>query len=266
MHIGRAPHLFRRAVAQIGHWVRGNKRVVVVATAHKVGSTWLYDMAKELGCYRVLHPPSQLTETGTVKLDESAFYEYLSRLRGAFITKSHSFPPNPEHLAGIKDNLRLVTMLRDPRDVIVSSSFYLARLEPSLGGWGPEFASLPEKQQMLEVIARGDFLLDRLEAWAFTDCAFRTRYEDLLENPVEVLRALAQYLDIDASNSRIHRIVQRNSFVRVTGRRPGTSANAFRRKGISGDWKNYFDEEVVERFQFPHDGRWNKLLAELRYE
>lgn len=41
---------------------------------------------------------------------------------------------------------------------------------------------------------------------------------------------------------------------------------AFLRKGIVGDWENYFDRDVVRAYKTEKEGRWNRLLVKMGYE
>ena len=102
-------------------FVLGECLVVVVATPHKVGSTWLYKMLLDVGDTDdgMRQVPRTFHEIGALLLQPGVF-PCLRRLHGYVIFKSHSFPPSPKTARGIK----LVTMYRDPRDVVVSSAFY----------------------------------------------------------------------------------------------------------------------------------------------
>ena len=46
-------------------------------------------------------------------------------------------------------------------------------------------------------------------------------------------------------------IVEKYSFEKLSGRKQGQENNSkFLRKGIAGDWKNYFNKEARELFDF----------------
>jgi hypothetical protein len=89
------------------------------------------------------------------------------------------------------------------------------------------------------------------------------RYEDLLKDNVSALTsALQAYLKIDVDHDEIFRIVEHYSFKHRTGRKPGTEdRGSFVRKGISGDWKNYFSSEARQVF----DHYAGDMLIELGY-
>ncbi len=78
---------------RFNRFVIRKRLVVVVGTAHKVGSSWLYGMLRDVGYFEPgLHQVSpQFHQTNTFLLEPQAF-EQLDLLRGHKIFKSHSYP------------------------------------------------------------------------------------------------------------------------------------------------------------------------------
>ena len=144
--------------------------ILIVATAHKVGSTWLYQMLKEIPLFQTPLIPQGFEETGTLKVDNPMVLDFFRSLRGGFVFKSHSYPISysiPEDFPG---QIEFITMFRDPRDVIVSACFYLNKLPSELGGFEPQYRDLSVHDQILSLIegGRGDFILNRMEQWLHT--------------------------------------------------------------------------------------------------
>jgi hypothetical protein len=238
-------------------------RVVVLASAHKVGSTWLFDMIAELGKFKKTPPPRSYNDTGTLIIDRDDLSNYFRYLPGRRIFKSHSYPPNFNYDRHVK----LVNIFRDPRDVIVSNIFYLANLDPQLGGWGAEFKSLSESERILLFIRKGDFCLTRLENWFAHKSGFKIRYEELLINCAGQLSKLFDWLELSVSPEDIEKTVEIHSFKNRSNRNPGQeNINSFFRKGISGDWKNYFDRNCIRALKTEKGRRWNRLLLDMQYE
>lgn len=100
--------------------------------------------------------------------------------------------------------------------------------------------------------------------WRGRDGVLMVKYEDMLHSPVDTLSALLKPLASSPLDlEKIHKIVEHYSFVNQTGRRPGEeSRNSFARKGIHGDWRNYFTSESAQLF-YRYAG---DLLIELGYE
>ena len=90
------------------------------------------------------------------------------------------------------------------------------------------------------------------------------RYEDLLTEPVDTLkRAIEHITGESAEMARIERAVEHFSMAKDTGRKPGEEARtSFIRKGIAGDWKNYFTPEIARVF----DELAGETLIKLGYE
>jgi hypothetical protein len=78
-----------------------------------------------------------------------------------------------------------------------------------------------------------------------------TTYEWLLHDPVKEVSAIVAFLAVDISQEQIAEVCRRHSFHLLYKRRPGTEQrdNAWGRKGIVGDWKNWFDSDMLEKTQ-----------------
>lgn len=240
--------------------------IIVVGSAHKVGSTWLVNLLADLFFLPQLKIPSRLAgKKLKVDVPLEAIFEYLSSLRHSCIHKTHAFPPKglPPSL---KSRLKLITVVRDPRDMLVSSAHYLANLPEHEGGWGASFRALPVKQRILRLIDEGGFLLERLDAWAHTEGVIQVRYEDLKNAPRRVIREIAMDCNLPFHEGRAGVVIDNNDFSRKANRKPGVEdESAFLRKGVVGDWINVFDDDVIDAFNAGKEGRWRLLTIDLGY-
>lgn len=77
------------------------------------------------------------------------------------------------------------------------------------------------------------------------------KYEDLLINDTQILKnILIDDFQLPISNEKLNEIIIKNKFSNLTGREPGTEdILQHNRKGIKGDWKNYFTSELKELFK-----------------
>jgi hypothetical protein len=99
-----------------------------------------------------------------------------------------------------------------------------------------------------------------VQDWADTD-AFQVKYEDLLVKPVEIMVDSLKYLGKEADISVVEQVVENNKF-NAQKKKTGSHQMSFVRKGISGDWKNYFNEKSKKVFkEFA-----SKELIKLNYE
>lgn len=90
------------------------------------------------------------------------------------------------------------------------------------------------------------------------------KYEAMLEDTERVVTQVFEFLGVSTETSIVRRAVEENSFERKSGgRRPGQADPlAFVRKGIAGDWKNYFSDDDKALFKRVA----GHMLVELGYE
>ena len=89
-----------------------------------------------------------------------------------------------------------------------------------------------------------------VQNWVGRSGCVEVKYEDLRVRPVEELQRVVEQLSgQESSTRRMAEIVEANSFERMSGRKAGKEdTSSFMRKGIVGDWKNYFTQEAKEQF------------------
>lgn len=97
------------------------------------------------------------------------------------------------------------------------------------------------------------------------DRVVMVKYEDLLTNATSTLEHLLgqMFPNERFKKEELEKIVERYSFKNQTKRQNGEeSTQSFLRKGISGDWRNYFGKKESELFKH----YTKKLLVDLGYE
>jgi hypothetical protein len=93
---------------------------------------------------------------------------------------------------------------------------------------------------------------------------YLVKYEDLLQDTEETLRKIiVDFFELKVNENRLKQVIDKFSFENQTNRNKGEEdLKSFLRKGISGDWKNNFDEQAKAKFK-----RYaGKMLIELGYE
>ena len=97
----------------------------------------------------------------------------------------------------------------------------------------------------------------------FGDNYLEVRYEDLLEDSQSQMKRLFEFLGVEQTPEVLDRIIQENSFEKITGRSRGQEdSSVFHRKGVAGDWKEVFTDRDRQTFETTA----GDLLAELGYE
>lgn len=164
---------------------------------------------------------------------------------------------------------RAFMMIRDPRDVIVSGYFSHKNSHP-LGEWSDlenirmKLNELSLNDGLLSEIDRG-YALNWFKTVGFNNPKIKiVRFEDFVCENFRTVRDIVDFLNISISDDSLLEIVKQNTFERQTqGRSPGVeNINHHFRKGISGDWKNYFTPEHCDVF----NKKWGDLLINLGYE
>ncbi len=148
------------------------------------------------------------------------------------------------HLSGIK----YVILFRDLRDVAVSYSLYVSRTP-----WHPDYRPYQKLtvQEMLAKFAETHLLAYShwIELWHENrdpELSLMARYEDLRSDPEKVLQEVASHFGIDSSPDLISDLIKRYALDQSQGegdeeiRRLGSVV----RKGIIGDWANYFSSDL----------------------
>lgn len=195
---------------------------------------------------------------------------------------------------GIPGNKRILYLVRDGRDVMVSLYFHQLiwneknRLNPkdvmyhrAQTGFGDfedvrgnmkdfieyTFTSKPSKWQhftyMGDWASYNDAWLTEMESG--NTGIYMIRYEEMLRDTYAAMEQLLinHLVQEEIDSGRLHKIVDAFSFEKQARRKKGEEKkNSFLRKGIAGDWKNYFGPEEKEAFRH-YTG---DLLVRLGYE
>jgi hypothetical protein len=245
------------------------QKVLFVAGLPKSGSTWLERMLSSYpGFHQLLIPDVaayELTSGGShdYELPDDMFSRFGKML---VLTKMHVHGSIHNVKVLRQAGIRYVVLYRDLRDVAISHHFYV-RQTP----WHPEYPvyvnlSLPEglaafAERTLEPFA------DWVRLWHQNrdpEMSLELRYEHMLTDPIRVMTRVAQHFELDSSTETTRSIVERHSFKRLSGGRAQgqDSHSSFFRKGISGDWKNHFTDELRDIYK----QRIGDFLVEFGYE
>ena len=167
-------------------------------------------------------------------------------------------------------NSKTIQLVRDGRDVVTSGTFDWI-LKDSHGT--DRFSFFVEKRPGIRMKRFfDDKMLDRwvtlwrqpIEAYERFEQGLVIRYESMKDNQAAVLRQVFDYLGCESSEPVIAECIERATFEKMSGRQVGDDAQplAKARKGIAGDWKNYFTRRDGQLF----DELAGDLLIKLGYE
>ncbi|MFC2088646.1 sulfotransferase domain-containing protein [Calditrichota bacterium] len=239
---------------------------LIIVSGHRVGSTWIFNVLADLGIFYPAVLPVQYRQQSKgfrfINLQADGALNYLSQRSEYRIYKSHSLPPI-ENTTGIK----YLAVFRDLRDAAVSNAYYVANLSPELGGW-MEMESMTIPERIKYYLRRSEYDINLTSHWFALSDAVKVFYEQMQKDTVGTVQSVLNELGLSIPVHIVEQAIKRNSFVRMAkGRKPGqTNGQSFYRKGIIGDWKNYFDQDLIECFKTAQNGRWNSLLVKMGYE
>lgn len=204
----------------------------------------------------------------------------LRAMRPPRIFKTHAAWPDLP-VAGCTEHAppaeaRVVVVVRDPRDVMVSL-FYHSRSIRGIsyaGTWDDWFEAFVDGTAPVPMAvggsdedgegAKSDWFTQTLGWWAVHRAnpgrVLWVRYEDMLAQPLQQVRAVAQAIRPAAAQDEglLRRIVAASSFGEMKQRHEADSANAEMRnegeaghfrKGRAGDWRNHLTPNQRVRFE-----------------
>jgi hypothetical protein len=241
----------------VSYWVRGGTKVealrkILVNGSPKTGTTWMSLLLKSLPGFQfsghVIQRKGKLLRASPGEI----FHGHL--------------PYSPELQSQLdQSGVRTILMVRDPRDQTVSRMFHIRR--QTSHPWHKRFGQMDEDEALMACIEGRHpqelpdvtTLIALTRSWrAAGKSVCRVRYEDLLGDPSRQMHAVFDFLSIQVSDGLLESIIKRNRFERLTigrnifrlarARGEPDPASHFR-KGIKGDWRNYFKPEHTARFK-----------------
>ncbi|MEM8504539.1 MAG: sulfotransferase domain-containing protein [Cyanobacteria bacterium P01_D01_bin.1] len=171
-----------------------------------------------------------------------------------------------------QNDYRVFAIIRDPRDIIISWYFSVKLThEPSSIGVRSHRKSLRELPLYDGLLYSINNCLRPLRIISSWKKAEETnpevkvfRYEDLTQRDnVQVFKQLFDHCGLSKSEESLQDILKRYSFESLTSRAAGqTDFSSHLRKGVAGDWANYFTREIQQEFSRVH----GDLPAALGYQ
>jgi Sulfotransferase domain len=227
-------------------------------THYKAGSRWIFRILKRCVDERVLQVRGDLAEVLEEPIQPGRVYSacYLRREQFEAINR----PPDSRHFF----------ILRDLRDTLVSGYF-------SLKGSHPQYQNeaVIAMRDRLQSMDLEQGLAHTLDDWAPANAEIQrswlesgepvVRFEDLLDADEPILEdLLLERCELGISKRKLRKAVELESFERLSGGRARgeEDTNAHYRKGIAGDWRNYFTEPLKQAFK----DKYGDLLIAAGYE
>lgn len=160
--------------------------------------------------------------------------------------------PKPEHY-------KAFFVTRDPRDIVVSwyfSSKYSHILNKEVFKNRQKLNESSIEDGLLYSIEHLNNygLFQALKSWIVAPQKDNNilifKFEKLtLSNNFQAFKTLFEHCDIRIPDKVLSQLLQDYSFEKLSGRKQGQeNKTSHFRKGVSGDWKNYFNDTILEKF------------------
>ncbi|MCP4421391.1 MAG: sulfotransferase domain-containing protein [Chloroflexi bacterium] len=227
-----------------------SKAKVLVNGSPKSGTTWMLKMIASLPGYE---------NVGNYRGD---LQKYHMAQDGNVIHGHGAYTPELKNIL-LEEGVKVVMMVRDPRDQLVSRMFHVKHNVPHV--WNKRMKGLDNDTALMLCIEGRENLPSMRDMVALAQSwingnaeALCVRYEELLADPVTHFSTVLDYLGIGNNRRMAEMIVERNRFARLSvgkriwqrPREPGQEdTKSYVRKGIVGDWRNYLTPTHIERFK-----------------
>lgn len=230
---------------------------IVHVTHAKAGSQWIAQILRDCAPERIEPPRMGSGQVLFWPIRPGAIYPtvYLSR---------HQFAP-----VRLPPNSHVLVVVRDLRDTLISGYFSV------LSSHRDTDRTLLDLRQVISRMSQEDGLLYMVDGWLSQPAKIQlswleagqtlVKFESLLADDLGMYRALLiDQCGLDITAERLERIVLANRFERYTNGRPRgvEDRENHYRKGIVGDWANYFTPAVTRAFK----ARYGGLLVATGYE
>lgn len=148
----------------------------------------------------------------------------------------------PDRLKMIKNFVNIFCIVRDPRDVLISSSYFSIRKGKISTDMIDEYIH--------KRISRTRMKFTMLMESYLKNDLFFLRYEDMKQDPHFQISKILNHFGYQYDEDSLQLAIQRRDFLHMSKGRNVGEEDVFShfRKGVTGDWKNYFSKEENESF------------------
>jgi hypothetical protein len=223
-------------------------------------------LEQALDNFPLLRNASQRTLRGWQSIDDTTLKKIAGLKRGVFI--GAHLPAHPLLISLVEaEDIKVLLMIRDPRDIIVSNFKYVTYIDLT-HRCHEYYSSLPDDDTRLLATIHGvdglvspiDEVLSKFEGWLDQKNTLIVRFEDLIGSrgggdtlrQLQTIRAIAKHLNIELSEEQC-KAISKKTF--------STTSLTFR-KGKIGTWRDVFKPYHIEAFR----ERAGDLLVRYGYE
>lgn len=228
--------------------------LIICNGAPKGGSTWINKIISSLGAYHRIPSEFQDPEWANPSIDKKKIDEILSSpviARGSYLCKQHWSGEETFRSLINHPHIRVINIIRDLRDVLVSRYFHDMRVGDLEEGTSIDtyYFEHRGKPRVAKYIDYQNFWhMDQSKPQPFL-AIYERLHVDFENQVAEMFDAIG----IEYTPETIGRVKDLASFDKA----PVTGEGQFHRKGIVGDWRNHLSPEILEDL--------DKLIEEKNY-
>ena len=237
-----------------------NSPAVFHVTHYKAGSQWIYAILRNsVPRDRLVAPRFDASQFLREPVQPGCVYPTLYLTRREF--EGVRLPPV----------WRRLVVIRDLRDTLVSAYFSIKISHP-----GFQVDAVQRLRDRLQAMDLEEGLLHMIDIWLPDNVRIQeswldegeslVRYEDLVEaNARDLERLLLETCELGVPRWRLRRAIRSARFERQSGGRSRGEEDigAHQRKGVAGDWRNYFTPAIKSAFKRSRAG---EVLIAAGYE
>ena len=229
---------------------------LIHVTHQKAGSQWVYAILKAAFPERIVPPAMCNKHFLETPVKQGKVYPTVYATKEEF------------DLGRLPEKWHRFVVVRDLRDTMISAYFSIRYSHPPIG-------AIPRWRALLNQMDQEEGLIWVLREWLPWAAKIQLswwmagerliRYEDLLRDDVRIFRQLiVEEARWPIAPERLEEIVVAHRFENLTGgrRRGEENVKEHVRKGVAGDWRNYFTPRIKELFKAHYGG----VLVALGYE
>lgn len=226
-------------------------------THHKAGSQWVHAILHTLAYYHLVLPEVGNRQFLKRPVENGRIYPTLYVTREEF------------HSVVLPRKYHRFVIIRDLRDTLVSCYFSVKHSHPILT---PKQEAMRQKLHVLNLEEGLLYMAERwlskpaMIQWSWLAARERLyRYEDLLDHDEELFEEIfLKVCRLPFSRQQVREAVRAHRFEAHTKGRPRgvEDVHAHERKGIAGDWRNYFTDKVRDYVK----SMYGSLLIATGYE
>ena len=213
----------------------------------KSGSTWVRAIINEICNYKIdsfplgFQNPKHKNWIHRFRI-ERFLMSKSSKNNSQWISKSHIFQKDIiNNILINQDSIKVINIDRDIKDVLVSHYHHLINAKKIKGTFDSYFSKWGK--------FKAKQCIDYTNAWKDYDC-LKLKYSDLQNKNEETIIKLAEYLSVNLTEENIKYIQKETNINNLRANSKVKNLNEedwFYRKGIIGDWKNYFNDKMLEK-------------------